>query len=132
MSLFDPDKHSIRVPAKPMRMLFAIVLLALCSCFAAGLAVRGHSWGYASVAAIAAAACFGAIRLERWSRFLVYLLNLEFAAGWGYLLYIDYRIGVWHYLAGKKLAASLIPDATIVLLMCYCSYAVTINFRHRR
>lgn len=113
-------------------MLVAVVLLALCACLVGGLAMRQRSWIDAAVAVVAALACVGTIMLRPWSRLLVYLLNIVFAAVWGYSLYVSYHSGLLRYLAGAKLARFLIPDAAMVLLISYCSYAVTINLRHRR
>ncbi len=120
------------MPAAPMRMLFAVALLALYACFAGWLAFREHSWPYALVAVAAALGCVTAAMLKPWSRFIVYLLNIAFLAAWGYFIHAYYRTGALRLLSNGRLARLLAPDTVMVLLICYCSYAVFINFRERR
>ena len=118
-------------PAFPIRMLFAVALLALYSCVAGWIAISEHSWPYVPVAVCAAVACVGTAMLRRWSQYLVYLLNAAFLAGWGYSIYASYRAGLFRLTSGWQLARFITPDVVMVLLAGFCSYAVFSNFRRR-
>jgi hypothetical protein len=125
------EKPSIPAPATPLRMLYAVALLALYACFAAWLALSDHSWAYVLIAIAAAVASVASAMLKPWSRFLVYALCASFIAAWGYSVYRSYRVGLFHLLSPGQLARFLAPDILMVGLIVYCSYAVYANFRQR-
>ena len=119
-------------PATPLRMLFAVALLALYTCFAAWLALSEHAWAYLLVALLTGVACAGTALLKPWSQYLVYLLTAAFIAVWVFSLYGSYRVGFFHFISTPQLVRFLAPDAVMVVMACYCSYAVFSNFRRPR
>jgi hypothetical protein len=132
MRTADPTEPKFPTPATPVRMLLVVALLGLIAFVAVRLAMSERSWPYALAAALAALACVATAMLKPWSRFLVYLVNLACVAVLGYSVYIFDRTGVLRTLSAGRIVRSLAPATVMVLLICYCSYVVFINFRHRK
>jgi hypothetical protein len=105
-------------------MLITVALLAVYCALACWIALSQHSWPFAIVAAAAAAACIGTALLKSWSQFLVYLLTAALVATWLHSVYAAYDAGVFRMLRPLQSARLLAPDGVLMLLSCYCSYAV--------
>lgn len=123
--------RSMRTPATPLRMLFAVALLALYTCFCGWIALTEHNWILVPVTLLAGTACVAAARLRPWSQWLVYLLTAAFVGVWARSLYESYRVGFFHFVHGTQIVRFLAPDIVMVLLALFCSYAVFTNFRRR-
>ena len=115
--------------ATPVGILITVALLGLCSGYALWLAVTGRSLLFASAAAVAAVACVAAARLLAWSRYLVYLLTAVFIGLWAYSVYDAAQVGYFSLYSPRQIAMQLAPGGLLIVLSCFCSYAV---FRHFR
>ena len=108
----------------PLRMLITVALLAVYCALACWIAISRHSWLFAIITAAAAAACIGTALLESWSQFLVYLLTAALVVTWLHSVYTAYDAGVFKMLGMAQSVRLLAPDGVLMLLSCYCSYAV--------
>ena len=115
---------SAPTPPTPLRMLITVALLAVYCALACWIAISRHSWPFAIVTAAAAVACIGTALLKSWSQFLVYLLTAALVAVWLHSLYAAYDAGVFQMLGLAQSVRLLAPDGVLMLLSCYCSYAV--------
>jgi len=115
----------------PVGILITVALLAMYAAYSLWMAVVWHSplSGVAGVLAIVA--CVGAAMLKPWSRYIVYLLTASAVATWVWSLYDAARAGYFGYFSARQIARSLAPGAFLILLSCFCAYAVFRQFRTR-
>jgi hypothetical protein len=114
----------------PVRMLITVALLAVYCALACWIAITQRSWAFGLVAAVAMAACVGTAMLRPWSRFLVYLLSAALVLTWLHSVYVAYDAGVFRMFSPMQNARLLAPEGVLMLLSCYCSYAVFTQYLH--
>jgi hypothetical protein len=103
--------------------------MALCGAYGIMQAITDHSV-LAAIAGVAAfVAAVGAALLKPWSRYLVYLLTAAIVGGWLYSLYLAGTAGYFTLYSRSQIVSQLAPGAFLVLLSCYCAYAVFRQFR---
>ncbi|MGH8206828.1 MAG: hypothetical protein ACRETK_08630, partial [Steroidobacteraceae bacterium] len=112
----------------PMRMLITVALLAVYCALACWIAITQRSWAFGVVTIVAVVACIGTAMLRPWSRFLVYLLTAALVVTWLHSLYVAYDAGVFRLFSPRQNMRLLAPDGVLMLLSCYCSYAVFRQF----
>lgn len=113
----------------PIGILIAVAVMALCGAYGIMQAVTDHSVISAVAGVAALVAAVGAALLKPWSRYLVYMLTAAIVGGWIYSLYIAAKAGYFTLYSRSQIVSQLAPGAFLVLLSCYCAYAV---FRHFR
>jgi hypothetical protein len=112
----------------PLRMLITVALLAVYCALACWIAITQHSWSFGIVAAVAVVACVGTAMLRPWSQFPVYLLTAALVLTWLHSVYVAYDAGVFRMFTPVQNARLLAPEGVLMLLSCYCSYAVFTQF----
>jgi hypothetical protein len=115
----------------PVGILITMALLALYGAYALWMAISQQSWFAGVTAVLAIVACVGAALLKPWSRYIVYVLAAAAIATWTYHLYAASAAGYFGYFTSAQIARSLAPGGFLVLLSCYCTYAVWRQFRRR-
>ncbi len=110
-------------------MLVTVALLAIYTGVAGWEALKFHSWQDALFALVAAVACVGAALLRSWSQFLVYLLAACLIASWLYSIHAAQVLGYFRIFSRTRMFLMLAPEAVLLLLSGYCSYAVYRQFR---
>jgi hypothetical protein len=116
----------------PVKILIVMALLALYGVYAGWMAIVERSLVYGFSAAIAIVACVGAALLKPWSRYLVYLLATAVVGSWAYSVYDAARVGYFGLFSRSEVFIALVPEVFLMLLSCYCVYAVFTQFRVRR
>jgi hypothetical protein len=96
------------------------------------MAITQQAWLVGVTGVLAIVACVGAALLKPWSRYIVYVLAAAAIATWVYSLYAASAAGYFGYFTSAQIARSLAPGGFLVLLSCYCAYAVWRQFRRRK
>jgi hypothetical protein len=112
----------------PVSILITVALLAIYSAYSLWIAISEASWISAAMAGIAAIACIGAAMLRPWSQFLIYPLTATFIATWCYSLYSAAAAGYFNLVTASEMTFSLAPGIFLILISCFCSYAVFKQF----
>lgn len=115
--------------ATPVGILITVALLALYGGYAIWSAIMGRSLIFAPAAVVAVVACVATAKLLAWSRYLVYLLTAAFIGAWAYSVYAAASAGYFSLFSTSEMALSLVPEGVLVVLSCFCSYAVFKQFR---
>jgi hypothetical protein len=113
----------------PVGILITVALLALCGAYSAWIGVTEHSVPFALLGAVALVAAVGVAMLKAWSRYLVYLLTAALIGTWSYSLYASAVAGYFELYTASQLAAQLGPGIFMIILSCFCTYAVFKQFR---
>src|SRR5262245_37959864 len=116
----------------PVGILITMALLALYAAYSLWAAFVEHSILSGIAGVLAIVACVGAAMLKPWSRYIVYLLAASAIATWAYSLYAAASAGYFRIFPQAQTARSLLPGAFLVLLSCYCTFAVFRQFRGRK
>jgi hypothetical protein len=116
----------------PVSILITVALLALYGSYAVWVAITQQSVASGVAGVLAIVACIGAALLKPWSRYIVYVLGAAAVGTWAWSLYAAAAAGYFGYFSGAQIARSLAPGGFLVLLSCYCTYAVFRQFRARR
>jgi hypothetical protein len=110
----------------PAGMLLAVALLALFGVYGLWTAWYERSWWSIAlaltVAVVAFVACVGAALLKAWSRYLVYLLTAAAMGAWAYSIRAGIEAGFFSLYSPQQIVVSLLPEALLILLACFCSY----------
>jgi phosphate/sulfate permease len=115
----------------PIGILIAVAVMALCGAYGVMQAVTDHSVIGAIAGAAALVAAVGAALLKPWSRYLVYVLTAGIVGVWIYSLYVAGKAGYFTLYSPSQIVSQLAPGTFLVLLSCYCAYAVFRQFRVR-
>ena len=113
----------------PVGILITVALLALCGACGAWIGVTEHSVPFALLGAVALVAAVGAAMLKAWSRYLVYLLTAALIGTWSYSLYASATSGYFRVYPTSQIAQQLAPGIFMIILSCFCTYAVFKQFR---
>lgn len=113
----------------PIGILITVALLALYGVYGVWTAITEVSWISAIAAAVAVVACVGTALLKAWSRFLVYFLTAVFVGMWVYSIYSAAVVEYFSLFSAREIGLSLAPGLLLILVSCFCAYAVFKHFR---
>jgi hypothetical protein len=116
----------------PVGILITTALLAVYAVYSLWMAIVWHSALNGIAGVLAIVACVGAAMLKPWSRYIVYLVAASAIATWAYSLYAAAQAGYFRLFSAPQIARSLAPGAFLVILSCYCTWAVFRQFRARK
>ena len=105
----------------PKGMLVTVAFLALYCAVAIWFGWTRRVWVMDAVGLVATVACVGTATMLRWSRFLVYVLSIAFAATWLFSIYAAARVGYYTPLPWLTIIVSLIPGAVLLAVAGFCS-----------